>query len=82
MVRVVALCTLGANPTTLAPVASLPQGMGGQFDYFGLYISPEFDKGHSMARPLCSTYQSPRLSKEEEFEIDAVEVNQWGMQCL
>lgn len=56
--------------------------MGGQFDYFGLYISPEFDKGHSMARPLCSTYQSPRLSKEEEFEIDAVEVNQWGMQCL
>lgn len=51
--------------------------MGGQLDYFGLWISGNYGHGHSKAHPLCSTYNSPRLSEEEEFAIDLVEV--WGV---
>ncbi|XP_014661963.1 PREDICTED: TLD domain-containing protein 1-like [Priapulus caudatus] len=51
-------------------------GMGGQFEYFGLWLSNEFGKGYSKAGPLCSTYNSPQLSSKTEFEIDVMEV--WG----
>ena len=45
-------------------------------DYFGLWISGNYGRGHSKARPQCSTYNSPCLSSEEEFAIDLLEV--WG----
>jgi TLD len=48
-------------------------GMGGQFDYSGLWIGADFSHGHSKAGPLCTTYMSPRLSSQEEFTIDQVE---------
>ncbi|XP_027703542.1 TLD domain-containing protein 1 isoform X2 [Vombatus ursinus] len=49
-------------------------GMGGQFDYFGLWIDYDFGKGHSKAKPRCSTYNSPQLSAKENFEFDVLEV--------
>ncbi|XP_074157235.1 MTOR-associated protein MEAK7-like isoform X2 [Sminthopsis crassicaudata] len=49
-------------------------GMGGQFDYFGLWIDYNFGKGHSKANPRCSTYNSPQLSAKENFELDKLEV--------
>ncbi|KAI8337716.1 TLD-domain-containing protein [Chlamydoabsidia padenii] len=54
---------------------SLPNGlgMGGQLDYAGLWIDADFIHGHSKG-PICSTYQSPRLSLQDQFEIDEVEV--------
>ena len=48
--------------------------MGGQFDYFGLWINQEFGEGHSRARPKCTTYDSPQLSSKEDFTIETVEV--------
>ena len=51
--------------------------MGGQIDYFGLWISAQFGRGHSKARPKCSTYDSPCLASSEEFKIDLIEV--WGV---
>ena len=48
--------------------------MGGQLDYFGLWISAkDFMHGHSKAGPRCSTYDSPQLSKRQEFRIDEME---------
>ncbi|KAI9303608.1 TLD-domain-containing protein [Cunninghamella echinulata] len=54
---------------------SLPNGlgMGGQFEYSGLWINADFIHGHSRGGPYCSTYQSPRLTKMDPFEIDEVE---------
>ncbi|XP_074058045.1 MTOR-associated protein MEAK7 [Macrotis lagotis] len=49
-------------------------GMGGQFDYFGLWIDHDFGKGHSKANPRCTTYNSPQLSSKENFELDCLEV--------
>lgn len=51
--------------------------MGGQMDYFGLWIASEFGSGHSKARPTCSTYTSPCLSGSEEFKLDVLEA--WGI---
>ncbi|XP_071490061.1 MTOR-associated protein MEAK7-like [Diadema antillarum] len=48
-------------------------GMGGQFEYFGLWLDQDFGKGHSRARPTCTTYESPRLSGSEDFVIDCLE---------
>lgn len=48
-------------------------GMGGQLEYCGLWLSGEFDRGHSRGRPQCTTYGSPSLSSSEEFTVDAVE---------
>ena len=45
--------------------------------YFGLWLDENFGLGHSKAGPQCITYGSPRLSKNEEFNIDTVEV--WGV---
>lgn len=49
-------------------------GMGGQHDYFGLWIDSNYGKGHSKAKPRCSTYNSPQLSSKENFTLDAMEV--------
>lgn len=51
--------------------------MGGQINYFGLWLSSDFGQGHSKARPKCSTFGSPCLSSNEEFNIDTMEV--WGL---
>ena len=51
--------------------------MGGQLDYFGLWLSQEFGKGHSKAKSYCTTYNSPQLSKSESFQIHGLEV--WGV---
>ena len=51
-------------------------GMGGQFDYFGLWLSADFGKGHSRAKPKCTTYASKQLSGREDFSIHSLEV--WG----
>lgn len=52
-------------------------GMGGQHDYFGLWVAADFGKGHSKAKPTCTTYNSPQLSAQEEFQFDKMEV--WGL---
>lgn len=51
--------------------------MGGQIDYFGFWLSADYGTGHSRAKPKCSTYGSPCLSSEEEFEVDIMEA--WGV---
>ncbi|KPP58294.1 hypothetical protein Z043_123894 [Scleropages formosus] len=52
-------------------------GMGGQHNYFGLWLDSDFGRGHSRARPRCTTYGSPQLSAEEDFTVDSLEV--WGV---
>ncbi|CAK6954412.1 MTOR-associated protein MEAK7 [Scomber scombrus] len=49
-------------------------GMGGQHGYFGLWLDSDFGRGHSRARPKCTTYGSPQLSGKEDFTLDSVEV--------
>ena len=51
--------------------------MGGQLEYFGLWLSADYGTGHSKARPKCSTYASPTLSSSEEFKIELLEA--WGV---
>lgn len=53
-------------------------GMGGQFNYFGLWIDDSFNTGHSKAAPTSTTYNSPQLSALPEFEVDTIEV--WSIQ--
>jgi len=49
------------------------QGMGGQFEYFGLWLDAEFGKGH--CSETCTTYRNYKmLSATKYFEIDCVEV--------
>lgn len=50
------------------------QGMGGQHNYFGLWIDVDFGKGHSKAKPTCTTYNSPQLSAKEDFQFEKMEV--------
>ncbi|CAG5124791.1 unnamed protein product, partial [Candidula unifasciata] len=70
----------GYNPNFMYlnhQVQTLPNGlgMGGQFEFFGLWIDQSFDQGHSKASARgCTTYGSPRLSAREEFEVDCLEV--------
>lgn len=56
---------------------SLPNGLGlgGQFEYAGLWIDSDFIHGHSRAGPLCTTYASPQVSTSENFIVDEVEGN-------
>uniref|UniRef100_A0A8C5QP75 MTOR-associated protein MEAK7 n=1 Tax=Leptobrachium leishanense TaxID=445787 RepID=A0A8C5QP75_9ANUR len=49
-------------------------GMGGQHNYFGLWLDSDYGTGHSKAKPRCTTYNSPQLSSKEDFSIDALEV--------
>lgn len=53
---------------------SVHQGMGGQHGYFGLWLDCDFGRGHSRARPKCTTYGSPQLSGNEDFTLDSMEV--------
>ena len=46
-------------------------------DYFGLWLSADFGKGHSKAKPKCTTFSSPQLSAKEEFEVQLLEL--WGV---
>ena len=47
--------------------------MGGQFEYFGLWLDAEFGKGH--CSESCTTYKNYKmLSATKYFEIDCVEV--------
>lgn len=55
-------------------------GMGGQHHYFGLWVAADFGKGHSKAKPTCTTYNSPQLSAQEDFQFDRMEV--WGVGSL
>lgn len=50
------------------------QGMGGQHGYFGLWVDVDFGKGHSKAKPKCTTYNSPQLSAQENFSFEKMEV--------
>ncbi|XP_029463955.1 MTOR-associated protein MEAK7 isoform X2 [Rhinatrema bivittatum] len=49
-------------------------GMGGQHNYFGLWIDSNFGNGHSKAKPRCTTYNSPQLSAQDNFLLDVLEV--------
>lgn len=49
-------------------------GMGGQHNYFGLWVDANFGNGHSKAKPTCTTYNSPQLSAEEHFWFEKLEV--------
>ncbi|KAG0000107.1 hypothetical protein BGZ80_002673 [Entomortierella chlamydospora] len=55
---------------------TLPNGIGfgGQLRYFGLWLESDFSTGQSAAEPLCSTFQSPSLSKKQDFKLDEMEV--------
>ena len=46
--------------------------MGGQLEYFGLWIDAEY--GKARCAPSCSSYQSPQLSEKEYFHYDHLEV--------
>ena len=46
-------------------------------EYFGLWLSADYGKGYSKAKPKCTTYGSPMLSSNEEFEVDRLEL--WGV---
>lgn len=54
------------------------QGFGGQFGYMALWLAEGLETGHSKANPRTTTYNSPRLSKEEEFRVRHVEVRRDG----
>ena len=47
-------------------------GMGGQLEFFGLWLDAEYGKGR--CAPSCTSYQSPQLSKEEHFKYEHLEV--------
>ncbi|KAJ1823187.1 hypothetical protein LPJ56_000155 [Coemansia sp. RSA 2599] len=51
---------------------TLPNGLGagGQMEHFGLWIDSGFVRGSS---DPAATFESPRLSSQRDFEIDAIE---------
>lgn len=46
-------------------------GLGGQLDYFGIWIDSEY--GKARCAPSCSSYHSPQLSEDEFFHYDHLE---------
>ncbi|KAL6905604.1 hypothetical protein ACP4OV_003205 [Aristida adscensionis] len=50
-------------------------GFGGQPHHFGLFLSANFDQGHSFT---CTTFTSPPLSKSSRFRPEVIEC--WGIQ--
>ncbi|ELK31426.1 TLD domain-containing protein KIAA1609 [Myotis davidii] len=73
----VAEADVGAEPDVQAGemLTAFPlQGMGGQHHYFGLWVDVDFGKGHSKAKPTCTTYSSPQLSAHEDFRFEKMEV--------
>lgn len=55
---------------------SIPNGIGfgGKADHFGLFISANFDQGHTFS---CTTFGSPCLSKTSRIYPDIIEC--WGV---
>lgn len=51
--------------------------MGGQMNYYGLWLDDDFGTGHSRGQPSCTTYGSPPLAAQEDFKIDKLEA--WGV---
>ena len=49
-------------------------GMGGQLEFFGLWLDAEY--GNGKCTPSCSSFATPQLSKKENFTYHHVEV--WG----
>ncbi|XP_020580410.1 TLD domain-containing protein 1 isoform X2 [Phalaenopsis equestris] len=51
---------------------SIPNGIGfgGRANHFGLFLSANFDRGHSFA---CTTFNSPCLSKTNQIQPDVIE---------
>eukprot|EP00045_Choanoeca_perplexa_P013360 m.151267 g.151267 ORF g.151267 m.151267 type:complete len:424 (-) comp16335_c0_seq9:1652-2923(-) len=47
-------------------------GMGGQLDYFALFLNRDLLTGHSKGDP-STTYRNPRLSSQETFKITCLE---------
>ncbi|CAB3361115.1 Hypothetical predicted protein [Cloeon dipterum] len=47
-------------------------GMGGQLDYFGLYLDANYGKG--FCSESCTTYHSPMMSTSKQFDVSHVEV--------
>ena len=47
-------------------------GMGGQLDFFALWLDSEYGRGK--CAPSCSSFQSPQLSKKEDFHYTHLEV--------
>lgn len=56
---------------------TLPNGLafGGQMDYFGLWISADFENGYCRASPTSTTFGNPTLSSSSssDFKIDYIE---------
>ena len=50
-------------------------GMGGQLDYFGLWVDSEF--GRVKTAPTCSTFHSPQLGGETEGRM--VRLEAWAL---
>ncbi|RKP11833.1 TLD-domain-containing protein, partial [Piptocephalis cylindrospora] len=48
-------------------------GMGGQLEFFGLWLEQGLEKGQSRAEPLSSTFGSPCLASGQEFSIRDIE---------
>nr|CAD7569365.1 unnamed protein product [Timema californicum] len=62
-----------ANYATEAGELMCKYGMGGQFNYFGLWLDAEFGVGH--CSETCTTYKNcPTLSSNKNFETHHVEV--------
>ena len=49
--------------------------MGGQFEYFGLYLDTDYGNGRSGAD--CTTFNSPQLSGKPSFSFTEIEI--WGI---
>ncbi|OAY84894.1 TLD domain-containing protein 1 [Ananas comosus] len=56
---------------------SIPNGIGfgGQPNHFGLFVSGNFDQGHTFS---CTTFNSPCLSKTSNIRPEVIEC--WGVQ--
>lgn len=55
---------------------SIPNGIGfgGRAHHFGLFISANFDQGHTFS---CTSFGSPCLSKESQIRPEVIEC--WGV---
>jgi len=51
-------------------------GMGGRVGHHGWFIDKWLERGYCHGE-VCTTFGNPRLSVEESFEVDALEV--WGL---
>jgi hypothetical protein len=47
-------------------------GLGGQLEYFGLWLDAEYGVGK--CAPSCSSFVSPQLSIDQDFKYDHLEV--------